>query len=72
LDKAWARLQLLGPGNVLARGYSITTDEATGQILRSAEETSSGRYLRTRLGTGEVRSRVSGASDTSNGSDASD
>lgn len=58
LDKTQARLQLLGPDNVLARGYSITTDEATGKILRKSDETQAGRELRTRLGTGEVRSVV--------------
>ena len=58
LDQTQARLQLLGPDNVLARGYSITTDEMTGQILRRSDETQEGHRLRTRLGTGEVRSVV--------------
>jgi exodeoxyribonuclease VII large subunit len=53
-----ARLRLLGPEQVLARGYSITTDEATGKILRDAEEVKHGQRLRTRLKTGEVRSVV--------------
>jgi exodeoxyribonuclease VII large subunit len=51
-----ARLRLLGPEQVLARGYSITTDEATGNILRDAEKVKHGQRLRTRLKTGEVRS----------------
>jgi exodeoxyribonuclease VII large subunit len=51
-----ARLRLLGPEQVLARGYSITTDEATGKILRDAEEVKHGQRLRTRLKMGEVRS----------------
>ena len=33
-----ARLRLLGPEQVLARGYSITTDAATGRVLRQAAE----------------------------------
>jgi exodeoxyribonuclease VII large subunit len=51
-----ARLRLLGPEQVLAPGYSITTDEATGKILRDAAEVKRGQRLRTRLKTGEVRS----------------
>ena len=31
------RLRLLGPEQVLARGYSITTDAATGKVLREAQ-----------------------------------
>ena len=52
------RLRLLGPQQVLARGYSITTDAATGEILRDAKKVKSGQRLRTRLKTGEVESRV--------------
>ena len=46
------RLQLL------ARGYSITTDAATGKVLRIAEEVRTGQKLKTRLKSGEVRSVV--------------
>lgn len=53
-----ARLRLLSPRNVLARGYSITTDAATGRILRAASETKAGQRLRTQLPSGEVRSVV--------------
>ena len=53
-----ARLQLLGPENVLARGYSITLDEATGRVIRVAAETRAGQRLRTRLREGEVRSVI--------------
>jgi type II secretory pathway pseudopilin PulG len=53
-----ARLQLLGPEQVLARGYSITRDAATGRILRAAAETAPGQKLTTRLQTGEVSSTV--------------
>ena len=55
-----ARLQLLGPEQVLARGYSITRDAATGRILRDAAQTAPGQNLRTRLKTGEVSSTVTG------------
>ena len=53
-----ARLQLLGPEQVLARGYSITRDAATGRILRAAAETAPGQKLTTRLNKGEVSSTV--------------
>ncbi len=53
-----ARLRLLGPEQVLARGYSITTDAATGRVLREAGEVKAGQRLKTRLKAGEVLSRV--------------
>jgi len=53
------RLRLLSPDNVLARGYSITTDAQSGRVLRRADETESGRILRTRLSAGDVLSVVS-------------
>ncbi|TSA40958.1 MAG: hypothetical protein D4R57_01240, partial [Verrucomicrobiales bacterium] len=53
-----ARLRLLGPEQVLSRGYSITQDAATGEILRDAKRVKAGQRLKTRLKTGEVVSRV--------------
>jgi exodeoxyribonuclease VII large subunit len=53
-----ARLRLLGPEQVLARGYSITTDAATGKVLREAAEVKSGQRLKTRLKNGEIFSRT--------------
>ena len=53
-----ARLRLLGPEQVLARGYSITTDAATGKVLRQAKEVKAGQRLKTRLKAGEVFSTV--------------
>jgi exodeoxyribonuclease VII large subunit len=53
-----ARLRLLGPEQVLARGYSITTDAATGKVLRDAKKVAFNQRLRTRLKAGEVFSRV--------------
>lgn len=55
---AQASLRLLGPQQVLARGYSITMDEKTGKILRNASDTQPGQTLKTKLSEGEVRSRV--------------
>ncbi len=53
-----ARLHLLGPEQVLARGYSITTDAATGTVLREAAKVKAGQRLKTRLKTGEIFSRT--------------
>lgn len=53
-----ARLRLLSPESVLARGYSITLDAATGAVLRDAAKTRRGHRLKTRLQRGEVRSIV--------------
>lgn len=52
------RLNLLGPEQVLARGYSITTDAITGKVLRDATSVKSGQKLKTRLAKGEISSRV--------------
>ncbi|SPE53130.1 exported hypothetical protein [Verrucomicrobia bacterium] len=53
-----ARLRLLGPEQVLARGYSITSDAATGRVLRNASEVTPGQRLKTRLKAGAVLSRA--------------
>ena len=58
VDTLGARLRLLSPENVLARGYSITMDEASGRVLRNAREVRRGQRLKTKLKTGEVRSIV--------------
>jgi exodeoxyribonuclease VII large subunit len=55
-----ARLRLLGPEQVLARGYSITLDAGSGKVIRAASATRPGQKLRTRLKTGEVLSVVEG------------
>ncbi len=52
------RLNALGPEQVLARGYSITMNAATGTVLRGAVEVKAGQKLKTRLAKGEVLSRV--------------
>ena len=53
-----ARLRLLGPEQVLARGYSITLDAATGKVLRDAAQVKAGQQLKTRLKKGDISSRV--------------
>jgi exodeoxyribonuclease VII large subunit len=53
-----ARLRLLGPEQVLARGYSITTDAQTGKVLRDAATVKAGQKLKSRLKVGEILSRA--------------
>ncbi len=52
------RLNALGPEQVLARGYSITTDAATGKVLRDAAQVAAGQKIKTRLAKGELASRA--------------
>jgi exodeoxyribonuclease VII large subunit len=56
------RLRLLGPEQVLARGYSITMDAETGKVLREAKAVVKGKRIRTRLKNGEIISNVENAS----------
>ncbi len=57
-EKALAALRLLGPEQTLGRGYSITTDAASGQIIRQAASLQRGQKIRTRLAAGEAVSVV--------------
>ena len=52
------RLRLLGPENVLARGYSLTQDAASGRVIRSPKDVKSGQSLRTRVDGGRIDSTV--------------
>lgn len=54
------QLRLLGPEQVLARGYSITLDAATGSVLRGSMETAPGKLIKTVLKNGELVSKVEG------------
>jgi exodeoxyribonuclease VII large subunit len=58
LSALQTRLRLLGPDQVLSRGYSITMNAATGKVLRAVKDVKSGERLKTRLKSGEVFSRV--------------
>ncbi|HTV39788.1 MAG TPA: exodeoxyribonuclease VII large subunit [Candidatus Sulfotelmatobacter sp.] len=48
------RLNVLGPEQVLSRGYSITMDASSGKVLRDAKKVKPGQKLKTRLKTGEI------------------
>lgn len=52
------RLLALSPDAVLSRGYSITQDQETGAVVRSATDTKVDRRLRIRLATGRLGARV--------------
>jgi exodeoxyribonuclease VII large subunit len=52
------QLNLLGPEQVLARGYSITMDAASGKVLHDAAKVKPGQKLKTRLKLGEILSRT--------------
>jgi exodeoxyribonuclease VII large subunit len=54
-----SRLRLLGPDQVLARGYSITRT-ARGRVVREAASVQPGEVLETILNKGRVKSQVSG------------
>ncbi|MSU62102.1 MAG: exodeoxyribonuclease VII large subunit [Pedosphaera sp.] len=52
--QAAAQLKLLSPENVLGRGYSITTDAVSGNIVRDAHRVAEGQRLKIRLQRGEI------------------
>ena len=57
-DRAAQSLRLLSPLQVLERGYSLTFDPSTGQLVRRVEGLRSGQRLQTRLADGLVDSVV--------------
>ena len=57
LDAADRQLRILGPGETLARGWSLTFD-ADGRLVRRTADAATGSVLSTRLADGVVRSRV--------------
>ena len=58
LELGLKRLELLNPRSILARGYSITLDALTQQIIRSAKTVKPGQPLLTKLADGDVISSV--------------
>jgi exodeoxyribonuclease VII large subunit len=58
LAAAESRRRLLGPEQVLARGYSITMDAVSGAILCDAARIQPGQKLKTRLARGEILSEA--------------
>jgi exodeoxyribonuclease VII large subunit len=58
LDDRERLLRSLSPLTVLERGYSITRDAATGEILRDPAEVRAGQEIESELAGGRLRSRV--------------
>ena len=52
------KLRLLGPDNVISRGYSIVRDAKTRAILRSVKKVKTGQKLKTIVADGEIESTV--------------
>ncbi len=57
VSHATRSLEAVGPTSVLARGYSVTM-RSDGRVVRSRFDVSDGEELRTRVGDGEIGSRV--------------
>lgn len=57
LDGAQTRLRLLDPRLVLARGYTLLTDDA-GQVVVRARQVRTGQHLQARLAEGELDLQV--------------
>lgn len=53
-----ARLESLSPLGILRRGYSLTSREADGRLVRNTEEVAAGDRVITRLAQGHIVSRV--------------
>jgi exodeoxyribonuclease VII large subunit len=62
IDALAAHLQAVGPRQVLARGYSITTVKKTSRIVRSAADAPPGTAVVTQLADGTIESVTRDAS----------
>jgi exodeoxyribonuclease VII large subunit len=60
LAAATSRLEALSPLAVLSRGYSVTTDAATGELIASTGQVHPGQRLRTQLADGTIFSVLEG------------
>ncbi|HEY0564376.1 MAG TPA: exodeoxyribonuclease VII large subunit, partial [Terriglobales bacterium] len=58
LQRLETKLNALSPLKVLERGYALVFD-ASGHVVRSVEDVETGAEILTRLGDGELRSKVS-------------
>jgi exonuclease VII large subunit len=58
LDHRRQRLIALSPDSVLSRGYSITQDAVSGEVLKSSSRTAVGRDIRIRLASGRLDANV--------------
>ena len=58
LDHRRDHLASISPETVLARGYSITSDEETGEVLKTAAAAQLRRRVKVRLARGSLKARV--------------
>jgi exodeoxyribonuclease VII large subunit len=58
LARVGGKLETLSPLGVLARGYSVTTDAESGNLVTQANKLRPGQSLHTRLAKGSVLSTV--------------
>jgi exodeoxyribonuclease VII large subunit len=58
LDQLAAELKLLSPDQTIARGYSITTDAETGELIRDHQKLKPGQMINTRVKSGTFTSNV--------------
>lgn len=63
MEVAAARLDAISPLRTLARGYSFTTDAATGAMISGSEQLRVGQLLQTRWIDGVAQSRVESIGD---------
>lgn len=52
------RLESLSPLKILERGYSVTTRESDGKLIRTIEDAVEAEQIKTRVGDGTITSRV--------------
>ncbi len=64
LSSKAAQLESLSPLNVLGRGYSLTMNDTTGELLRDATLMQPGDRVTTRLARGSLGCRVEEITDT--------
>lgn len=58
LDAMDQHLQAIGPQQVLKRGYSLTINRKTGQLIRDPSQVKPGDRLTTQLSDGQIQSTV--------------
>ena len=58
LDQLQSELKLLSPDQTIARGYSITTDAKTGELIRDHKKLKPGQAINTQVKSGSFTSKV--------------
>ena len=58
IENSLRDLEGANPSAILARGYSMVTDKATGQVIRSPQDTVAGQVLEIRPAAGVIQVQV--------------